>query len=170
MCSAGPRPSFGCISHSFAGPETSPPHLRHFTKRLSPRLGRQSVCWTWERNKLDGQATWVWLGVWHFRVHAIPMSNLADCHGRGYTFDGILMFHLWYINIPQYQKCPQNLTGGRELNGESKRSFAVAIASFAIGAVLAGVLGNPKTRARITEGSRSLAKKTKRLAKRTDLA
>jgi len=31
MCSAGPRPSLGCISHSFAGPITSPPHLRHFT-------------------------------------------------------------------------------------------------------------------------------------------
>jgi hypothetical protein len=56
------------------------------------------------------------------------------------------------------------------MNGESKRSFALAIASFAIGAVLAGVLGNPKTRAKISEGSRNLAKKTKRLARRTDLA
>jgi hypothetical protein len=57
-----------------------------------------------------------------------------------------------------------------KMNGESKRSFAVAVASFAIGAVVAGVLGNPKTRAKIAEGSRNLAKKTKRLAKRTDLA
>ena len=56
------------------------------------------------------------------------------------------------------------------MNGESKRSFALALASFAIGAVLAGVFGNPKTRAKIAEGSRNLAKRTKRLTKRTDLA
>ena len=56
------------------------------------------------------------------------------------------------------------------MNGESKRSFALALASFAIGAVVAGVLGNPKTRARIAEGSRYLAKKTNRLAKRADLS
>jgi hypothetical protein len=56
------------------------------------------------------------------------------------------------------------------MNGESKRSFAVAIASFAIGAVVAGVLGNPKTRAQIAEGSKLLAKRTKRLARRTDVA
>jgi hypothetical protein len=56
------------------------------------------------------------------------------------------------------------------MNGESKRSFAVALASFAIGAVVAGVLGNPKARERIAEGSRNLAKRTKKLAKRTDLA
>ena len=24
--------------------------------------------------------------------------------GRPYTFDGILMFHLWYVNIPARQK------------------------------------------------------------------
>ena len=56
------------------------------------------------------------------------------------------------------------------MNGQSKRSFALALASFAIGAVLAGVLGNPKVRARITDGSRDLAKRTKRLAERADLA
>jgi hypothetical protein len=56
------------------------------------------------------------------------------------------------------------------MNGESKRSFALALASFAIGAVVAGVLGNPETRAKISEGSKNLAKKTRKLAKRTDLA
>ena len=56
------------------------------------------------------------------------------------------------------------------MNGESKRSFALALAASAIGAVLTGVLGNPKTRARIAEGSRSLAKRTKKLTKRNDLA
>ena len=56
------------------------------------------------------------------------------------------------------------------MNGDSKRSFALALASFAIGAVLAGVLGNPATRAKISEGSKNLVKKTRKLAKRTDLA
>jgi hypothetical protein len=56
------------------------------------------------------------------------------------------------------------------MNGESKRSFAVALASFAIGAVIASVLGNPKTRAMIAEESRNLVKRTKRLTKRTDLS
>jgi hypothetical protein len=88
-----------------------------------------------------------------------------------YTFDGILMFHLWYINISLPRRILQQFTGGHvSMNGESKKSFAVAIASFAIGAVVAGVLGNPRTRAKIAESSKLLAKKTKRLAKRTDLA
>jgi len=56
------------------------------------------------------------------------------------------------------------------MNGESKRSFAVALASFAVGAVVAGVLGNPKSRARLVEGSRTIAKRTRRLAKRNDVA
>lgn len=44
MCSAGPRPSLGCISHSFAGPVTSPPHLRHFTIRFtSSHVGGRTV-------------------------------------------------------------------------------------------------------------------------------
>jgi hypothetical protein len=42
------------------------------------------------------------------------------------------------------------------LNGESKRNFAVALASFAVGAVLAGILGNASTRAKLVEGSRKL--------------
>jgi len=56
------------------------------------------------------------------------------------------------------------------MNGESKRSFALALASFAMGAVVAGVLGNPKTRAHISESSKNLVKRTKKLAKRNDLA
>ena len=55
------------------------------------------------------------------------------------------------------------------MNGESKRSFALALASFAIGVVLAQVLGDPKTRARITEGSRDLVKRTNWLGKRIGL-
>ena len=56
------------------------------------------------------------------------------------------------------------------MNGESKRSFAVAIASFAIGAALAGVLGNPEMRAKLSESSKNLAKRTRKLARRADLA
>ena len=55
------------------------------------------------------------------------------------------------------------------MDGESKRSFALALASFAIGVAVAGVLGHPKTRARLAEGSKSLVKRTKRLGKRTEL-
>jgi len=56
------------------------------------------------------------------------------------------------------------------MSGESKRSFAVAVASFAIGAVVASVLGNAETRAKLSEGGKNFVKKTKKLAKRTDLA
>jgi hypothetical protein len=55
------------------------------------------------------------------------------------------------------------------MDGESKRSFALALASFAIGAAVAGVLGHPKTRARIAEGSKNLVKRTKGLGKRAVL-
>jgi hypothetical protein len=56
------------------------------------------------------------------------------------------------------------------MNGESKRSFTLALASFLIGALVAGVLGNPKTRAKISESGKNLVKMTKNLTKRTDLA
>jgi len=56
------------------------------------------------------------------------------------------------------------------MNGESKRSFAVALASFAVGAVVASVLGDPKTRAKISESSKDIVKRAKKLAKQTDLA
>jgi len=46
------------------------------------------------------------------------------------------------------------------MNGDSKRSFAVALASFAVGAVIAGVLGNPKTREKLVEASKKLSNRT----------
>ena len=39
------------------------------------------------------------------------------------------------------------------MNGESKRSFTLAVVSFAIGAVVAGVLSNPKTLEKISEST-----------------
>jgi hypothetical protein len=56
------------------------------------------------------------------------------------------------------------------MDGESKRDFALALASFAIGAAVAGVLSHPETRARITEGSKYLVKRTKRLGRRAEAA
>jgi hypothetical protein len=46
------------------------------------------------------------------------------------------------------------------MNGDSKRSFAVALASFAIGAVIAGVLGNSKTREKLVEAGKKLSNRT----------
>ena len=46
------------------------------------------------------------------------------------------------------------------MNGESKKSFAVALASFAVGAVIAGVLGNSKAREKLAEAGRKLAQRT----------
>ncbi len=44
------------------------------------------------------------------------------------------------------------------MNGNSKKQFGLALASFAIGAALAGVLGNAKTREKLMDGSKKLAK------------
>ncbi len=46
-----------------------------------------------------------------------------------------------------------------EMNGESKKSFAVALASFAVGAVIVGVLGNSKAREKLAEAGRKLAQR-----------
>ena len=45
------------------------------------------------------------------------------------------------------------------MNGEFKKSFAVALASFAVGAILAGVLSNEKTREKLATASKKLAQK-----------
>ncbi|MGA2973507.1 MAG: hypothetical protein ABSE39_12920 [Candidatus Bathyarchaeia archaeon] len=41
------------------------------------------------------------------------------------------------------------------MNGESKKQFALALASLAVGAVIAGVLGNSKAREKLVEGSKN---------------
>ena len=43
------------------------------------------------------------------------------------------------------------------MNGNSRKEFGLALVSFAIGAVLAGVLGNSNARAKLLEGSKKLA-------------
>ena len=42
------------------------------------------------------------------------------------------------------------------MNGESRKDFAVALASFAVGAVIAAILGNSKAREKLVEGSKKL--------------
>ena len=49
------------------------------------------------------------------------------------------------------------------MNGESRRSIAVALASFAIGAAIASVVNNPGARKR-------LALATKKLVRKADIA
>lgn len=44
------------------------------------------------------------------------------------------------------------------MNGESRKNFAVALASFAVGAVIAGVLGNSKAREKIVEAGKKLTR------------
>jgi hypothetical protein len=49
-------------------------------------------------------------------------------------------------------------TGGqKEMNGQFKKQFAVALVSLAVGAVIASVLGNSKAREKLVEGSKKLA-------------
>ncbi len=45
------------------------------------------------------------------------------------------------------------------MNGESKKQFALALASFAIGAVIASVVGNSKARDKLAEVSKKLFQK-----------
>ena len=49
------------------------------------------------------------------------------------------------------------------LNGDARRSFAVAVASFAAGAVIAVVLGNSKTREKIAEHGKRAAERSRKL-------
>lgn len=88
MCKAGPRPSLGCISHSFAGPVTSPPHLRHFTKRFSPLCGLAAggldagVGWVFAKSEVGDQNDSV----------VLPVSNRTGCHG-------LPVHPFWYMNV-----------------------------------------------------------------------
>jgi hypothetical protein len=43
-----------------------------------------------------------------------------------------------------------------QMNGESKKQFGLVLASFAVGAVIAGVLGNSKVREQLAERSKNL--------------
>jgi hypothetical protein len=45
------------------------------------------------------------------------------------------------------------------MNGNSRKEFGLALASFAIGAVIAGVLGNTQARGKLLDESKRLADK-----------
>jgi hypothetical protein len=46
------------------------------------------------------------------------------------------------------------------MNGESKKDIAVALASFAVGAIVAGVLGNARARQKLAAVSKKLAQRS----------
>jgi hypothetical protein len=48
------------------------------------------------------------------------------------------------------------------LNGESRKDIAVAFVSFGAGAVIAALLGNSATRAKLTDGTRKLLRITEK--------
>jgi hypothetical protein len=54
------------------------------------------------------------------------------------------------------------------LNGESRRSFALAVTSFAVGAVVAAVLGNSKTREKIALHGKRAAERSRKLLSRAE--
>jgi Mg2+/Co2+ transporter CorB len=54
------------------------------------------------------------------------------------------------------------------MNGESRRGFAVAIVSFAIGATVAAILGNSKTREKLAEHGKKAAERSKKLLHRAE--
>ncbi len=45
------------------------------------------------------------------------------------------------------------------MNGDSKKSFAVALVSFAIGAIVAGVLADSKTREKLVTAGKKFTQK-----------
>ncbi|MGA3405390.1 MAG: hypothetical protein ABSD49_06655 [Candidatus Bathyarchaeia archaeon] len=54
------------------------------------------------------------------------------------------------------------------MNGESRRSFAVVLASFAIGATVAAILGNSKIREKLAEHGKKAAERSKKLLHRAE--
>ena len=45
------------------------------------------------------------------------------------------------------------------MNGDTRKQFALALASFAVGAVIASVLGNSNAREKLAEWSKKLIRK-----------
>jgi hypothetical protein len=56
----------------------------------------------------------------------------------------------------------------KKMDGNSRRSLAVALASFAAGAAVAAVLGNPKAREKLTEQGKRAAERSKKLLRRAE--
>ena len=54
------------------------------------------------------------------------------------------------------------------MNGESRRSFAIALASFAVGATVAVILGSPKARDKLAEHGKRVAERSKKLLNRAE--
>jgi len=54
------------------------------------------------------------------------------------------------------------------MNGDSRRSFAIALASFAAGATVAAILGNPAARGKLAEHGKRAAERSKKLLNRAE--
>ena len=54
------------------------------------------------------------------------------------------------------------------LNGESRRNFALAVASFAVGAAVVAVLGNAKTREKLAVHGKKAAERSRRFLSRAE--
>ena len=54
------------------------------------------------------------------------------------------------------------------MNGDSRRSFAVAVASFAAGAVVVAILGNSKAREKLAEHGKKAAERSRKLLHRAE--
>jgi hypothetical protein len=54
------------------------------------------------------------------------------------------------------------------MNGNSRRGFAVALVSFAVGAAVATILGNPKVREKIAERGKKAAERSKKFLSRAE--
>jgi hypothetical protein len=51
-------------------------------------------------------------------------------------------------------------TGGKKIvNGNSRKELSLALASFAVGAAVASILGNSQARGKLLDGSKKLADK-----------
>lgn len=94
MCRAGPLPSLGCMSHSFAGPATSTPHFRHFTKGSHLVLGRSQSADMRREDWLlllgSGSLCGNILGG------VFLTSGAADCHVPAIALG-------WYINVSELE-------------------------------------------------------------------
>ena len=54
------------------------------------------------------------------------------------------------------------------MNGDSRRNFALAFASFAVGAVVVAVLGNSKTREKLAAHGKKAAERSRRFLSRAE--
>ncbi len=63
-----------------------------------------------------------------------------------------------YIEVP-FECTTHQQEVSEEMNGDSKKGFAVALVSFAVGAIVAGVLAEPKTREKLVAAGKKITQR-----------